>query len=105
MIVEHFDRGNGFEWTASFTDVNGDLADPDSVTLYVSFIDSSGERQTAEIDMTGDTDGVWSGFWDSSVSDKCQINWSVRAINPSGAKDGKFYLDANLANPGPEVSI
>lgn len=98
MLVDRYDRGNGFEWVASFTDVNGDVAEPDSVTLYVSYVTGSG-RDTDEIEMTSDTEGNWSAFWDSSVSKSCLVYWSVRAVNPAAAKDGKFKLDANLANP------
>lgn len=104
MLVEKFVRGNGFAFVVTPTDVDGAVSEPDSVTLRIRYIDANGEEAFDEIEMDPDTDGAWTGFWDSSVSKKCQIHWDVRAVNPAAADDGVFNLTANLANPDPEAT-
>lgn len=102
MLVKSYPRGTEFKWTFAPVDVDGSPASPDSVTLYVSYLDAEGVRVVDEIEMESDTDGIYSAQWDSSVAKPCRVSRSIRTINPPSADDEIFDLTANLANPDPE---
>lgn len=102
MLLKYYKRGNVFEFTAEPKDVNGDPVTPDTVTSYVNYIASDGERTTVPVVMEENTDGVWTAEWDSSIAKKGRVHWHVRTVNPSSAKEDQFELEANLANPDPE---
>lgn len=104
MLVEVFVRGNGFAWSATFKDVDGADVTPATAQLYVSYVDASGARVTADaIDMESSTGGTWTAFWDSSAAKKGRLHWAIRTTEPSAAAEGSFDLAANLANPDPDA--
>lgn len=97
-------RGNKFEWTASFLDVDGNASIPDSVSLFVIYTDVAGARIDEEITMNPDSEmSEWSAVWDSSIAKKGHVVWAIRSLNPPAAEQGDFTLIANAANPDPEV--
>ena len=96
MNVNIITRGNIVQWTVTPLDANGNVTTPSAVTIYVQYL-VDGVYTPATIAMTS-TAGVWSGTWDSTVSQSGVIYWSVRATNPSAQADGQFTLNANIAN-------
>lgn len=98
MIVETFDRGNAIEFTATFTDADGEAVTPDSATVKVNFLNSDSERETETVMMNEQSDGSWFGIWDSSDALPARVDWSMQSANPASVKDGSFDLEANRAN-------
>lgn len=101
MLLVHINRGNLISFSVVFYDNADAVTSPDSANLYISYINSDGDRTTDTIAMDQNTDD-WSAEWDSSVAKKGRVHWSVRSVDPSSADDGQFELEANLANPDPE---
>lgn len=92
----------------SFTDDSGDPSTPDSATLTISYpVDcwplDGGDRTKETIDLTQDEADptIWSGTWDSSVSNPGIIFWMTEATTGdvhSAQDEGHFRLRGNLAN-------
>lgn len=84
------------DWT--FRDADGNATIPESVSLYVNYLQCD-EEKTDEIALE-ETDGVFSAEWDSSGADAGLIFWHIRPTAPSGGPaEGQFRLKANPANP------
>ncbi len=94
-------RGNVVSFSTTFLDANDIPVDPDSVSLALNFVISTG-RGTSSMAMTeAAPGGPWTADWDSAAAGAYDgiAYWSVRAISPHAADDGSFYLSANPANP------
>lgn len=101
MLLNYIKRGNAVLFTAAPEDANGEPVTPETVTLYVNYIDANDDRIVETLDMAENTAGEWEAEWDSVVAKKGRVHWHVRSVNPPSAKDGQFELEANLANPDP----
>ena len=98
MQVEVVTRGNIVKWTATPKDVDGNVTTPVSVTLYLA--DVNGVAIGSPLPMVNIA-GAWSVEWDSSAMATTPLFWSIRAVSPSAAADGRIEITANPANPAP----
>jgi hypothetical protein len=103
MLLTYIKRGNAVAFTAEPLDADGAPVTPETVTLYVNYIDVNDVRIIDEITMAETTAGEFEAEWDSTVAQAGRVHWHVRSVNPPSAKDGQFELEANLANPDPET--
>jgi hypothetical protein len=98
MTLAVIDRGNTVLFTSTPVDVDGNAVMPASVTLHLSYPNGIG-RTLLVISMTPQsTDGPWIVEWDSTVSGRGIVYYSVRALDPNATEDGDFMLEANVAN-------
>lgn len=95
-------RGNVQEFSTNFYDANGDLVIPETAVMRINFVGGT-YRQVINLPMAlSATDGPWVVDWDTSVAGARPglVYWSAQGLNPAGAEDGQFELDANPANQG-----
>jgi hypothetical protein len=93
-------RGNKITFRTTFFDVDGIAANPNSATIHIRY--PLGKQYVAAAPITLTANGfIWSGTWESSVSDSGKVSWSVRSAGPAIAEDGFITLTANPANPEP----
>lgn len=94
-------RGATVHFDAIFTDANGAPATPATVELSINYFDGT-KRTEQPVAMTFDVfTNSWVYDWDSSISQPCDVNWSIKsdpATPPVYVCDGCFPLSANIAN-------
>jgi hypothetical protein len=92
-------RGNPVRVRKTFYDLDDEVVNPTSATLYVRYpIDGGWDVEEIVMEQSGD---VWSGTWQSAVSDVGRVRWSVRSVDPAFAEDGMIRLVGNSANHAP----
>lgn len=107
MVITHYQRGDGFVFTAAPVDIDGNPVTPDSVTLFINFLGASGRENVfvdtgeAGIEMVETTNGTYEAAWSSRGigAQPGIVYWSVQTVNPDSSEQDSFMLDANLANP------
>jgi hypothetical protein len=100
-MTDCFVRGATVHVGGTFLNKDGNIANPPSAKLYVSYIENGARTEAAPIDLTINS-GAWSASWDSSVADPGTVYWCVRADGlDKAAGQGEFTLTANPANPAP----
>jgi len=107
MSVEIVTRGNVIEFSATFLDENGNPISPGSASVFVNYRTSETDgtqRATIEIEMDEDSDGNFTGSWETVDAAAGRVFWSVRAADPDAAEDGVIKLRANPANPDPTTT-
>jgi hypothetical protein len=93
-------RGNRITFRTRFFDVDGVASNPVSASLPIRY--PQGKQYVAATPITlSQVGNIWSGNWESSVSDAGKVTWSVRSTSPAVAEDGFITLTANPANPEP----
>jgi hypothetical protein len=108
--MERHNRGSKVPITTIFYDSSGDIAQPTSASIVISY--PSGTTG-ADWPFDGDTQmttstslasvstllGTWATTWDSAVSARGMITWSAYPSNLSfGVNEGRFLLRGNLSN-------
>lgn len=93
-------RGNKVTFRTTFFDVDGVATNPGSATLHIRYPVGRQVVQASPITLTQNVN-VWTGIWESNVSDSGKVSWSIRASTPTIAEDGFITLTANPANPAP----
>jgi hypothetical protein len=92
-------RGNPVRIRKTFYDLDDEVVNPASATLYVCYpLNGASETELVVMEQSGD---VWSGTWQSSVSDPGRVRWSIRSVDPEFAEDGVIRLVGNAANHPP----
>lgn len=107
MVIDHYQKGDGFVWTAAPDDIDGNPVAPESVMLFINFLGANGREDvfvdTGEpgIEMSETTDGNYIASWTSrGIGARAGIvYWAVQTVNPDSSEQGSFMLDANLATP------
>lgn len=101
MLATVVFRGATAHFDAAFTDINGVPASPATVGLTINYFDGA-KRVEAAVAMIFDIfTSSWVYDWDSSISQSCEVNWSVKSdptAVPVYVCDGCFTLSANIAN-------
>lgn len=94
-------RGNHFKFTATFTDPDGNPAEPVSAIVYVDYtINDRATLDTVAMTATDDP-SVWEAIWDSRGVQVSPAQWSAEAQDMNGrflVVDGTINLSANAAN-------
>lgn len=95
-------RNNYIEFTASFLGSRGTAVEPDSATLYVSYL-VNGALTEDEVAMapTDDDPLVWYAIWKTNGADPNLVSWTVVGLSGAltMAEDGKLEVSANNSNP------
>lgn len=91
-------RGNIYDFTATFLDVDDLPVIPAYANLYISFLMVGTVKRTKITIAMTVVGQSYFATWDSSEAAPCKVNWSVRSVGPHTAEDGSFNLTANLAN-------
>lgn len=94
-------RGNHFKFTATFTDTEGNPAEPVSADLRVVYV-LNNLQAVDVVPMTVTADpSVWEATWNSRGTQVAPVDWSAEALDVNGrylVVDGSIDLSGNLAN-------
>lgn len=91
-------RGNVIAFSTTFYDADGAPITPVSVNLEIEVVSPpNGAKQEFVIAMTN-VSTLWSANWDTTGVPSGIVYWAVKANGPHGADQGRFNLNANLAN-------
>jgi hypothetical protein len=103
--MKRFTRGTTVDFSTTFYDAAGAVAQPDTATLTISYPPdgwpvSGASRKKAEIDMDYDSDtGKWTAEWSTAVSGPGIVYYHMRSSDPDlTSEDGRFEVIANFAN-------
>jgi len=93
-------RGNRITFRTEFFDIDGVVTNPSSASLHIRYPQGNATITAPPIALA-QVGNVWSGSWESAVSQSGKVSWSVRSSGPAIAEDGYITLTANPANPEP----
>lgn len=94
MADNEYDVGDVLRVTGTFTDVDGNLVDPTTVTLRVK--DSAG--QTSTIATTNPSQGVYRGEIELTRAGRWFYRW--QSTNPNAAEEVRFQVKDQIV-PSP----
>jgi hypothetical protein len=96
--MARFIRKNLITCTAVFAPTDGSNAAPLNAEAVLVYKNTSGSIQTDNVPLAV-TNGVWTGTWDSSLAQGCEVQWMVHCWNGLiAAQEGDFAIVANNAN-------
>ena len=98
MLLTYIKRGNAIAFTAEPQDANGEPVTPETVTLYVNYIDANDERTIDAMPMAETTAGEFEAEWDSTVAKEGRVHWLLSAVD---GPDRAMILA--LTGSGPEA--
>lgn len=96
-------RGTSVQFTTTFYDVNGNVAQPATATINIVYPGpTDGSPQSVQVAMTPPTMGAvtWIAIWDTRNAGVGSVAWSIHGDPgpPFAVEDGNFTLTANAAN-------
>ena len=91
-------RLNEVVFSGLFVAADGSGAQPSNAEAVVTYLDLSGESQTANV-VLANAGGTWSGVWDSSPAQAGCVDYTVHCWGGVvAAQDGKINIKANKSN-------
>ena len=92
-----FVRGNAIVCQATFAATDGSGATPSAAQALLTYTTVAGAQATDTVPMTLSA-GKWSGSWDSTVAQACNVDWVIKSSGGlQAATQGTFELIANRA--------
>lgn len=99
-IPPAFARGATIQFSSTFFDADGNVANPSSAQVNIAFVTNSGVPTSILVAMAQAAGGAWIAQWDSRSAGPGTVSWSVETPGsaPVSVEDGQFMLTANPAN-------
>jgi len=96
--MQKFVRGNNIVCSGTFTPASGSSA-PTSAVAILTYKDATTGLATSSTVSLTLSSGVWSGTWNSLLSQEGIVEWRIQASGVlQAAAQGQFLLQANDAN-------